>query len=186
MIFDTTDQNPAGEDFDLVGPFGSVDQGLSQNFEPGNVLIVQERNDCDFIAGSCAVPDDEGSRPGGEFEFSFSTDIVLQSLDFFDIEAAENSQNSNSEIHLYDGGGAEIQAGLWFVPVTGGDNTWNRLNFDSVGGVRRIVIELNGSGAIDNLAYQVVPAPAAVWLLGSALALLGCWRVRSSEPVMVQ
>jgi len=181
VIFDSTDPNPAGGDFDLVGPFASNNPALPDGFEPGNILIVQERNDCDFQTGFCATPDDEGSRPGGEFEFVFSQAITLESIDFFDIEQIENNHNPNSEIHLFNSAGDEIQAGMFFVPGTGGDNLWNRLDFGSVSDVRRIVIELNGSGAIDNLTYQVVPVPAAAWLFGSAIGLLGWVRRRTGR-----
>jgi len=184
LIFDTTDLNPAGGDYDLVGPFGTNNPALNGNFEPGNVLIIQERNDCDFQAGFCRTPDDEGSRPGGEFEFVFSTDIVLESLDFFDIEAVEDNNNPNSQIRLYDSADNEIMAGMFFVPGTGGDNKWNQLDFGSVSGVRRIVVELNGSGAIDNLTYQVIPIPAAAWLFGSALGLLGWMRFRAHSSTV--
>ena len=68
---------------------------------------------------------------------------------------------------------------MWFVPSTGGDNLWNQLDFEGVAPVRRIVIELAGSGAIDNITYQVVPVPAAAWLFGSAIGLLGWMRLRS-------
>lgn len=181
VIFDTTDLNPAGGDFDLVGPFDSNNPILEDNFNSGNVLIIQERNDCNFTTGFCATPDDEGSRPGGEFEFLFSTDIILETIDFFDIELEEDNGNPNSEIHLYDSDGDEIHMGVFFVPNTGGDNLWNQLHFDSVSGVRRIVIELNGSGAIDNLTYQVVPLPAAAWLFGSAFGLLVWVRLRAGH-----
>jgi len=179
LIFDTTDQNPAGEDFDLVGPFDSVNSALPGEYNPGNVLIIQERHDCDLEAGFCQTPDDEGSRPAGEFEFLFSADVILETIDFFDIELEENNGDPNSQIHLYDAQGGEIMAGVFYVPSTGGDNRWNQLDFESISGVRRIVIEMNGSGAIDNLAYQVVPVPAAAWLFGSALGLLGWARSRS-------
>lgn len=182
LIFDTTDQDPAGDDFDLVAPFDSNNAALPDNYRPGNVLIIQERNDCDLEAGFCETPDDEGGRPAGEFEFLFSNDIILESIDFFDIELVENDDNPDSEIHLYDAQGDEIMAGMFYVPSTGGNNLWNQLDFESVSGVRRIVIEMYGSGAIDNLAYQVVPIPAAAWLFGSALGLLGWVRYRSSPP----
>jgi len=182
LIFDTMDMNPAGGDYDLVGPFDSINPSLANNYNPGNVLIIQERNDCNFTAGFCATPDDEGSRPGGEFEFLFSSDITLETIDFFDIEKIEDSGNPNSEIHLFDSSDNEILPGTFFVPSTAGDNMWNQLSFASTVGVRRIVIELNGSGAIDNLTYQnehVVPVPAAAWLFGSALCLLGWVRLRA-------
>jgi len=162
IIFDTTDLHPAGGDLDLVAPFNSNNPDLPDNYKPGNVLIIQERNDCNFETGFCATPDDEGSRPGGEFEFLFSKAITLETIDFFDIELEEDNNNPNSEIHLYNSDNIEILMGMFFVPRTGGDNLWNQLDFGSVSDVRRIVIELNGSGAIDNLTYQVVPLPAAV------------------------
>ncbi len=180
IIFDSADPNPAGGDFDLVGPFNSINPGLAGNFNPGNLLIIQRRNDCNFQTGFCNTPDDQGGRRSGEFEFLFSSDITLESIDFFDIELAEDNQNPNSEIHLFNDAGDELQIGMFFVPFTGGDNLWNQLDFGSVKGVRRIVVEFNGSGAIDNLVYQVVPVPAAVWLFGSALGLLG-WVKRKAN-----
>jgi hypothetical protein len=189
VIFDT--ENPTGGDIDLGGPFDSNDPGLQDGYRPGNVLIIQERDDCDFQAGYCANPDDEGRRPGGEIEFVFSTDVILETIDFFDIEAAENNQNPNSEIRLYDANGLEIQPGNWFVPGTGGDNMWGQLDFGAIEGVRSFIIELNGSGAIDNIRYMqmttpppAVPLPASAWLFGSAVGLLGWVRRRTkSEPV---
>jgi len=182
LIFDTMDLNPAGGDYDLVGPFDSINPSLADNYSPGNVLIIQERNDCNFETGFCTTPDDEGSRPGGEFEFLFSSDITLESIDFFDIELIEDNGNPDSEIHLFDNIGNEILPGTFYVPNTDGDNQWNQLSFASTSGVRRIVIELNGSGAIDNLTYQVVPVPAAAWLFGSALGLMGWLRLRANRP----
>lgn len=182
VIFDTTDEAPAGGDYDLVGPFDSDNPGLEDGFATGNVLIVQQRNDCDFDAGFCATPDAEGDHPAGEFAFEFDTDIILMSLDYFDIERGEGNGNSNSEIHLFDSDGHEILAGMFSAPSTGGDNKWNRLDFDSVRGVRSMVVELAGSGAIDNLEYQVVPLPATAWLFVSSLGLLGWVRTRSRSP----
>lgn len=67
------------------------------------------------------------------------------------------------------------------LPSTGGDNMWTQLDFGSIGGVREIVIELGGSGAIDNLQYQVIPVPAAAWLFGSSIGLLGWIRLRNRQ-----
>ena len=46
-----------------------------------------------------------------ELEFIFSEDVVLETIDFFDIEAAENNRNPDSEIRLYDANGLESSAG---------------------------------------------------------------------------
>jgi hypothetical protein len=45
---------------------------------------------------------------------------------------------------------------------------WGQLEFN-VDGVKRIELNLGGSGAIDNIRYSVIPVPAAVWLFGSGL-----------------
>ncbi len=175
IIFDTG--MPTGGDFDLAAPFDSMDPNLPDNYDPGNVLIIQETNDCDFVAGFCTVPDDENSMPAGEFEFTFGSPIILQSLDFFDIEFNENDMDPDSEILLYDS--ADVLIATFFVPNTGGDNMWAQVDFGGIAGVARMVVEMNGSGAIDNLTY-VVPVPAAAWLFGSALlGLFGFSRKRA-------
>ena len=176
IIFDTN--SPTGGDLDLAAPFSSANPSLSDNYSPGNVLIIQETNDCNFVTGFCTIPDDEGSSPAGEIEFVFASPVTLQSIDFFDIEFNEDNNDPDSEIHLFDANDNEIMAGMFFVPNTGGDNMWDQLSFNSVQGVKRLVIELNGSGAIDNVTY--VPVPAAVWLFGSALGLLGWIRRRTA------
>ena len=57
----------------------------------------------------------------------------------------------------------------YLVPGTGGDNTWGPLSFIGISGISKLEINLRGSGAIDNLSYNVVPVPAAAWLFGTAL-----------------
>jgi len=171
VVFDT--ENPTGGDLDLAGPFSSPDGEISQNYRPGSVLIIQERNNCNFGSGFCNEADDEGSRPGGQFSFVFANPITLQSLDFFDIEV-EEADMAASQIRLFDEFDNEILPGTFFVPNTGGDNQWNQLIFGDIGGVSRLEVNMAGSGAIDNLTY--VPVPAAAWLFGSGL--LGLWGLR--------
>ncbi len=176
IIFDTG--APTGGDLDLAAPFTSANPNFPDPYDPGNVLIIQETNNCDLNTGFCEIPDDEGSSPAGEIEFVFASPITLLSIDFFDIEFNEDNDDPDSEIRLFDENDDEILAGLFFVPNTGGDNMWDQLNFGAVSGVKRLVIELNGSGAIDNVTY--VPVPPAVWLFGSALGLLGWIRRRTT------
>jgi len=179
VVFDS--DNPTGGDIDLGAPFGTIDPGLQSNYKPGHILILHTRDDCNLQTGFCAVPEDEGWRPAGEFEFVFTADVVLETIDFFDIEFKENNRNPHSEIHLYDANDVEIQPDTWFVPHTGGDNMWGQLDFNGVEGVRRFVIEMAGSGAIDNVTYTMspVPVPASVWLFGSAIGILGWMRRRA-------
>jgi hypothetical protein len=167
VVFDTTDTTPSGGDYDLVGPFDTNNPLLTNGFIANNVLIIQEHSySCD--TDTCSNPDDEGSRPAGKFIFNFNTVITLESIDFFDIETAENGMTDNNAIRLFDVDNNEIMPATFFTPDTGGDNMWDQLVFN-VDGVKRIELNLGGSGAIDNITFTVVPVPAAVWLFGSGL-----------------
>ncbi|MAT92417.1 MAG: thrombospondin type 3 repeat:Cna B-type [Halioglobus sp.] len=171
-IFDTT--SPTGGDTDLAGPFANANLGA---LNPGNVLILHEHpHECDGT--TCSDPDDEGRRPAGYFDIDFGTAVTLNSIDFFDIEGAENGATPNNAISLFDAFDVEISAGTFYTPHTGGDNTWDRLQL-GVAGVKSMRIRLGGSGAIDNIDYIVprdqppeVPVPATPLLLLLGLGLL--------------
>ena len=45
---------------------------------------------------------------------------------------------------------------------------WDRLVFN-VEGVKRIELNMGGSGAIDNITYSFIPIPSAIWLFGCGL-----------------
>lgn len=165
VIFDT--ENVTGKDYDLGQPFTPGD------FNPGNVLIIQERTD-NCSANSCPEPDDEGSRPAGELIFDFLNPVMLQSIDFFDIEASENKNNPFARIFLYDAGDILLGLGL-FVPGTGGDNTWARFDFGTDTLISKLVIGLGGSGAVDRLVYNV-PEPGTLALFGAGLLGFGIIR----------
>ena len=173
VIFDTSRSDT--RDPDLEAPFRTLTSDAM--FYPRNVLIIQEHNyrgNCND--GTCNKPDDEAGQPAGYFSFDFANPIELISLDFFDIEAGENGSSANNRIVLYDASDALI-TGMdvaYRTPYTGGDNLWKQLLFDSTTdpellGIGRMDIYMAGSGAIDNLVYNVVPVPASLWLFGTAL-----------------
>jgi hypothetical protein len=165
VIFDT--ENPTGGDDDLGGPFDSNNPNLADNYRPGNVLILQERFNCD--TGICLVPDDEGSRQAGTFFFEFDTAVTLNSIDFFDIETEEDGSTPFNSIRLFDSNDTELMPGFFYTPDTGGDNTWSQLIFN-VSDVKRFELNMGGSGAIDNITYMsAIPVPAAIWLFTSGL-----------------
>ncbi len=172
VTFDT--ENPTGGDYDLGGPFTAGPGNNLGSISPGNVLIIQENNNCDET--SCVTPDDEGSRPGGQFVIEFDTAVRLDSIDFFDIELAESGPSDDNLISLFDASGSLIDL-LFHTPDTGGDNQWVR-SFFGVEGVSRIEINMGGSGAIDNISYAPVPVPGALVLLMSAIGGMGFLRKR--------
>lgn len=161
VVFDTN--NPTGGDTDLV-PTG---------YQPGNILIIHETNNCGV--SSCDNPDDEAS--GGVFNLNFTSVVTLESIDFFDIETSENGTTPLNAIKLFDAANNEIMANTFFVPDTGGDNTWGQLAFD-VDGVKRVELNIAGSGAIDKVAFSRIPVPAAAWLFVSGFLGLAAFARR--------
>lgn len=172
VVFDTN--HPTGGDHDLGGPFMPGPGNNLGSISPGNVLIIQENDNCNDE--SCATPDDEGSRPAGQFVFEFDTGVTLESIDFFDVELPESGPGEDNRIFLYGTDGALMDL-FFHTPETGGDNQWARAFFN-VEGVSRIEINMGGSGAIDNITYSQVPVPGALPLLLSALAGFGFMRKR--------
>ena len=96
-------------DPNLEGTFDSNNVAQADNFDPGNILIIQEKN-VGSSDSTCDRPDDEGNRPAGIINFQFNRTIELLSLDFFDIETAEDGSTLNNRIRLYDTTKTEILA----------------------------------------------------------------------------
>lgn len=172
VIFDSSLSNT--RDADLESPFNNSNTPTLGVSNPGNILIIHEDpSSCDDF--TCANPDDEGRRPSGFFTIDFTDSVTLNSIDFFDIENEEATQNN--AIQLFASNGDELSTGLFFTPGTGGNNTWDRLNFD-IAGVSLLKINLNGSGAISNLNFTSVAVPEPSTLAVFGLALLGFAGVR--------
>lgn len=127
---------------------------------PGNVLIInEERVDCD--GRQCEGPNDEGARPAGFFVFEFAQAVDILSLDFFDIEVAE-AQRTEPDAKIFfflaDNSVKERQ-----VPGLGNAN-YARVDYTGLFNVTKIVLNMPGSGAINNLVYKhsEVSAPSAL------------------------
>ncbi|MEO0360460.1 MAG: SdrD B-like domain-containing protein, partial [Pseudomonadota bacterium] len=126
MIFDTN--NPTGGDDDLATS--------TQN----NVLIISE----DFDSSD---PDDNASgqafvNGGGLFFFDFDEPVFVQSLSYIEF-------NFGGEVQALDADGNVLKT----VAVADiGDNAVGRIDVD-VEGVSRLVVKIQGSGAIDDLVF---------------------------------
>ncbi|MFT4938398.1 MAG: hypothetical protein ACI88A_001425 [Paraglaciecola sp.] len=142
--------------------------GYTGSSNPGNILILQE-NGSGCGDGVCDRPDDEGSRAAGYFTFTFSNVVNILNIDFFDIEDKAGQDDSYSEIHFFDQDNNEVHQGN-FIPGMG-DGQFFRQDFQNITGVKRLVLNMPGSGGLDNLAFETtdVPEPVSIAIFVTAL-----------------
>ncbi|PRY26798.1 Ca2+-binding RTX toxin-like protein [Aliiruegeria haliotis] len=119
--------------FDTANPTGGDDDLATDNL--CNVLIISED-------GDSSDPDDNSG--GGSFLFEFDEPSDVKSLDVLDIEEA-------GKVLCYDADGNLL--GEVAVPVTG-DNGQASVDI-GIEGVCSMEVVLCGSGAIDNLCYDI-------------------------------
>jgi hypothetical protein len=160
---------------DLYGASAAADAWES----PGNVMIIHERpNEC--IGNSCGVPDDEADRPAGFFVFDFAEPVDILSLDFFDVEVSESQLSQPAAklfFHLADNSIVESS-----VPGIGNGN-YTREVYDNLFSVSKLVVNMPGSGAINNLVLRntqsvEVSAPATLAFISLGLAFIGYRRFK--------
>jgi len=98
--------------------------------------------------------------------------------DTFGISAYTSSDYFNLIIEGLDSNGASTGTSVTVALASGLDilSTWETVNLSALGIVHGIAFSYDAQQiytpsyfAIDNLAYQAVPAPAAAWLLASSL-----------------
>jgi hypothetical protein len=167
VVFDSN--NPTGGDDDLGAPFDNPFTMGDENFDPGNILVISEDSFgvvCD--AFTCLPPNDE--REGGTITFDFAQAVNFLGFNAFDINDSESLT-----LELF-GVGDALLATITNGVMTVADNEF--LPFDlgaGVAGVIRAVFTFDGSGAIDDIRFEVeeIPVPAALPLLLTGLAGLG-------------
>ena len=145
ILFDSG--NPTGGDTDLLTPNPQVpgnDEAL------GFVLIVAE-DDVDTSPADGLVDDPDDEASGGDIAFSFDQDVTFLSARVLDVDATEIDY-----MRFFDEFDQEIQAVL--IPDAPDGNV--QLISGPISGVRKIVLDLGGSGAITRLRFcpdPVVP-----------------------------
>lgn len=162
---------------------------------PGHVLIIQESFVTDCSSGvrcrdgnGLGTADDEGDRPAGEIVFEFDELVNVHSLDFFDVELAESGPPP--QIEGYRNG---VLVGSVDVPETGGEigcypgahtcqTHFNRVTFTFTD-IDKLVVEMGGSGGIDNLygsrgMMTQVPEPGPLAVFATGLLALTVMRRR--------
>jgi hypothetical protein len=145
-----------------------------------NILIIQE-NDIGCGDGVCDEPDDEGSRPAGSITFSFEPSAPVLSFGFDLLDIEDEDPETMGMVLFYSGGsGGTLVESTSFADFAArdgalfGDNSANRVSpfvFSEADAVDTVVFEMGGSGALDNVGFELVPEPATAGLLG--LGLLG-------------
>ena len=119
--------------FDTANPTGGDNDLATNNL--GNVLILSEDRDG-------TDPDDNAT--GGTFVFEFDGPARVDSLDLLDVEGG-------AWIKLYDMNGDLINQ-VEVSPTGNNGQVHQAINTD---GVVRMTVEINGSGAIDNLNFAL-------------------------------
>lgn len=125
--------SPAGNDamaFDSENPTGG-DTDL-QTSDQGNVLIISED-------GDSSDPDD--ALQGGTIVFDFSTGVDLKSIKVLDIDETGGSITDNN--------------GNMLVLMDMGDGSIQTLDLSAWDDVTTLTINLAGSGAVDDLKFDV-------------------------------
>jgi hypothetical protein len=152
MIFDSS--NPTGGDFDLgtpnsmfAGPGISSDGDQPSNDTALGMVLINSR-DLD------ASDPDDSYLPGTYHEINFSGIgdgyVTLHSFDMLDLDPP-GADNLLTTVTLYDGSDAVLFQ--MDIPY-GEDNAKQIISLGPTEGVVRMVLELNNSGAIDNIMFS--------------------------------
>lgn len=165
--FDSSaNQNGIDDDLETPGD-GSVGAGnttsdwANNNYIFGNssgannVLIIQE-------SGNTTTPDDNAR--GGIMNVIFDNVVTFNDIGILDIDDLGGNR-PNSYIRFYNDLDGLINPTYQIAEL--GNNSYQEVNFD-IGGVKRMEIELGGSGAITGFKFAAVPEPSTYGMIGAA------------------
>jgi hypothetical protein len=130
---------------------GGADGGTGENPEPlRNVLIVDQTLKDEDGDGLVDDPNDQKNQEVSiELDFSDHGPVVLLAMKVLDVEANEGSPG----VVLFADAQGDPLAEVPIPPT--GNNGVARVEFERVEGATRAVVTLFGSGAIDDIEYEV-------------------------------
>jgi hypothetical protein len=198
MIFDSRKRGTL--DPDLEGWNAQVNPPQGPEWPIGNLkgkndfgkLLVIAENDIDANNnGLIDNPSDEGSRPAGRIIFDFRVPTLEFGLGVMDIEGPSEFGNNSGYIMTFEGidtlgrgAAAQIGFGQFVTPgnpfydptIVFGDHSANRIKpilASQVGmaSFSRVIVDLGGSGALDDIKVNYIPEPAGIFALAGAAAL---------------
>lgn len=158
LVFDSA--QPTGGDDDLGTPnetFGGPGKGVggelgspyANETAHGHLCIVAE-NLVDGDADGLVDDPDDADLVGATLAFDFSAlgTVTIESITIVDVE----TDRPAARVSYYDASDALL--GSVDLPQVG-DNGLAQVDLDDVAGVVRLVVDLNGSGAIDDISFAV-------------------------------
>ena len=196
IIFDSRQRNTADPDlegynqFTQSGPAWAVGN-LKGLVDLGKMLILAE-NDIDANNdGLIDSPDDEGTRPAGRITLNFNKPITEFGFNLVDVEGPSEFNGNTGYVMTVKGvnfrnrgTSSQIGFGQFVTPgdpfydptITFGDRSANKIKpiqASQVGMIsfNRVIIDLGGSGAIDQFRYTFIPEPASAALLAAPVLL---------------
>ncbi len=138
ILFDS--EHPTGGDPDLMTP----GYGFNNTVPLGKVLIIAENDVDENMDGLVDVPDDESG--GGAMIFSFADNVELHGFTILDIDGSEFDY-----FEAFDSN--HVLIGTQQIPPMG-DNSVIQFDVEPpLPGVRRVVLNLGGSGAVTRLRF---------------------------------
>ncbi|MEZ6242429.1 MAG: hypothetical protein R3B57_05240 [Phycisphaerales bacterium] len=172
-------------DPDLEGPpWAAGNLAISPTEVDLGIAIIIAENNHGAGDGFLDDPDDEGNRPAGQLMFQFNRIIASFGFDVIDREGdIEDSSldfyRDGTLVGHVDFAQFTTLASMFYDPtLVFGDNTANRISpvtaadlvqfgyADAADGFDKVVINVGGSGAFDNI---LIPSPGALALGGVGL-----------------
>ena len=162
---------PPGIDFDLgtpnedfggpgIGIGGELGATFANNLAQGNLLIINEAaqfvdRDGNNLINNLDSPvnlTDDADNDDSPIIFDFTAlgSVTVHSMTIIDVEADQNE--APATVEFFDG--ANVSLGLFNLPSTGDNGVAYDVPLGPTAGVVKMVVTLNGSGAIDDIVIE--------------------------------